>query len=104
LVPAVLTARSRPEPPAARPAAAHKEEAVVPETQDAEFVSLEDADAEAQGRRRGGGRRAKRISRSTRASTMPPSSESRKRPTMTSPISLASVRDDEEPETGRPGG
>ena len=52
MVPVVLTSRSRPEPPpAARPAAAHKEEAVVPETQDAEFVSLEDADAEAQGKK-----------------------------------------------------
>jgi len=52
MVPVALTSRSRPEPPpAARPAAAHKEEAVVPETQDAEFVSLEDADAEAQGKK-----------------------------------------------------
>jgi len=32
-------------------AAAAKEEAVVPETQEAEFVSLEDADAEAQGKK-----------------------------------------------------
>jgi uncharacterized protein (TIGR02300 family) len=49
---AALTARSRPEPaPAPRPAAARQEEAVVPETQDAEFVSLEDADAEAQGKK-----------------------------------------------------
>ncbi len=31
--------------------AAPKEEVVVPETQDAEFVSLEDADAEAQGKK-----------------------------------------------------
>jgi uncharacterized protein (TIGR02300 family) len=49
---AALTARSRPEPAAAaRPVAARQEEAVVPETQDAEFVSLEDADAEAQGKK-----------------------------------------------------
>jgi uncharacterized protein (TIGR02300 family) len=51
---AALTARSRPEPVAAPrpvPAAARQEEAVVPETQDAEFVSLEDADAEAQGKK-----------------------------------------------------
>jgi uncharacterized protein (TIGR02300 family) len=49
---AALTARSRPEPAAARPAPARQqEEAVVPETQDAEFVSLEDADAEAQGKK-----------------------------------------------------
>jgi uncharacterized protein (TIGR02300 family) len=47
---AAMTARSRPEP-AARPVAARQEEAVVPETQDAEFVSLEDADAEAQGKK-----------------------------------------------------
>jgi uncharacterized protein (TIGR02300 family) len=52
MVPVVLTARSRPEPPpAARPVAARPVEAVVPETQDAEFVSLEDADAEAQGKK-----------------------------------------------------
>jgi uncharacterized protein (TIGR02300 family) len=45
-------ARARPEPVAPRPAAAPVvEEAVVPETQDAEFVSLEDADAEAQGKK-----------------------------------------------------
>jgi uncharacterized protein (TIGR02300 family) len=48
---AALTARSRPEAAASRPAAARQEEAVVPETQDAEFVSLEDADAEAQGKK-----------------------------------------------------
>jgi len=30
-------------------------EAVVPETQEAEFVSLEDADAEAQGKKKAGG-------------------------------------------------
>jgi len=52
---AALTARSRPEPvAAARPVAARQEETVVPETQDAEFVSLEDADAEAQGNKKGG--------------------------------------------------
>jgi uncharacterized protein (TIGR02300 family) len=39
--------RSRPEP--AR--AAEEEETVVPETQEAEFVSLEEADAEAQGKK-----------------------------------------------------
>jgi uncharacterized protein (TIGR02300 family) len=48
---AALTARSRPEAAASRAAAARQEEAVVPETQDAEFVSLEDADAEAQGKK-----------------------------------------------------
>ena len=48
---AALTARARPEPAAPRPVAARQEEAVVPETQDAEFVSLEDADAEAQGKK-----------------------------------------------------
>jgi uncharacterized protein (TIGR02300 family) len=46
-------ARSRPEaPPAAvapRPAPAPAEETVAPEPQEAEFVSLEEADAEAQG-------------------------------------------------------
>ncbi len=43
---------TRPRPEAARAAAAPvKEEALVPETQDAEFVSLEEADAEASGRK-----------------------------------------------------
>jgi len=51
MVLAPLTSRSRPEPAAARPVVARQEEAVVPETQDAEFVSLEDADAEAQGKK-----------------------------------------------------
>ena len=44
--------RARPEPAAVRsPATAPEEEAVVPETTDAEFVSLEDADAEAAGKK-----------------------------------------------------
>lgn len=45
--------RSRPEPVTARPiaTAARQEEAVVPETEAAEFVSLEEADAEAQGKK-----------------------------------------------------
>jgi uncharacterized protein (TIGR02300 family) len=46
------TSRSRPEPAAARAAAAAAapaEEAATPEPQEAEFVSLEDADTEAQG-------------------------------------------------------
>ncbi len=52
---AAAPTRPRPEPAAARAAAAPvKEEAVVPETQDAEFVSLEDADAEAQGKKGAG--------------------------------------------------
>jgi uncharacterized protein (TIGR02300 family) len=46
---APVTTRPRPEP--ARAAAPVKEVAVEPETQDAEFVSLEDADAEAQGKK-----------------------------------------------------
>jgi uncharacterized protein (TIGR02300 family) len=41
----------RPRPEAARAATAAKEEALVPETQDAEFVSLEEADAESQGKK-----------------------------------------------------
>jgi uncharacterized protein (TIGR02300 family) len=52
---AAVTSRPRPEPVAARPVAPVKEaEAVVPETPDAEFVSLEDADAEAQGKKAAG--------------------------------------------------
>ena len=46
---APVTSRPRPEP--ARAAAPVKEVAVEPETQDAEFVSLEDADAEASGKK-----------------------------------------------------
>ena len=45
---AALTSRSRPEPARAQAAA---EEAVVPETQEAEFVSLEEADAEVEGKK-----------------------------------------------------
>ena len=56
---AAVATRTRPEPvsaprpvaPAAAAAAAGEDEVVVPETQDAEFVSLEDADAEAQGKK-----------------------------------------------------
>ena len=45
-------ARARPDAAAMRsPATAPEEEAVVPETTDAEFVSLEDADAEAAGKK-----------------------------------------------------
>ena len=43
---AAITSRSRPEPARAQAAA---EEVVVPETQEAEFVSLEEADAEIEG-------------------------------------------------------
>ena len=43
---AAVTSRSRPEPARAQAAA---EEVVVPETQEAEFVSLEEADAEVAG-------------------------------------------------------
>jgi uncharacterized protein (TIGR02300 family) len=43
---AAVTSRSRPEPARAQAVA---EEAVVPETQEAEFVSLEEADAEIEG-------------------------------------------------------
>jgi uncharacterized protein (TIGR02300 family) len=45
-----LAAVPRARPEAARPAP-EEEEAVVPETQEAEFVSLEEADAEAQGKK-----------------------------------------------------
>ena len=43
---AAVTSRSRPEPARAQ---AEAEEAVAPETQEAEFVSLEEADAEIEG-------------------------------------------------------
>jgi uncharacterized protein (TIGR02300 family) len=49
---ATVAARARPETVAAASAAAAAEEEVVaPETAEAEFVSLEDADAEAQGKK-----------------------------------------------------
>jgi uncharacterized protein (TIGR02300 family) len=47
----VTNTRSRPEAAPARAAAVADEEAVVPETQEAEFVSLEEADAEASGKK-----------------------------------------------------
>ena len=46
---AAITTRARPEP--ARAAAAAEEEVVAPETAEAEFVSLEEADAEASGKK-----------------------------------------------------
>ena len=51
----VAPVRSRPEPatPVARPAPVEEVEAIVPETADAEFVSLEDAEAEQQGKKTG---------------------------------------------------
>src|SRR5262249_28641593 len=50
---AAVTPRSRPDPAAARAAAAPapEEEVVAPETAEAAFVSLEEADAEAQGKK-----------------------------------------------------
>jgi uncharacterized protein (TIGR02300 family) len=50
---AAVNARSRPEPVAAARAAAPapEEEIAAPETAEAEFVSLEEADAEAQGKK-----------------------------------------------------
>ncbi len=54
VVPIVLPpqSRSRPESAAARPAPVAETETLVPETQDAEFVSLEDAEAEQQGKKK----------------------------------------------------
>jgi len=46
-----LAAVRRPEPARAAPAPAAEEEVVAPETADAEFVSLEEADAEAEGKK-----------------------------------------------------
>jgi uncharacterized protein (TIGR02300 family) len=46
-----VTPRTRPESAASRAAASAKEEALAPETTDAVFVSLEEADAEAQGKK-----------------------------------------------------
>ena len=49
-----VQSRSRPESAAARPMPAAETETLVPETQDAEFVSLEDAEAEQQGKKKVG--------------------------------------------------
>ena len=56
VVPIVLPpqSRSRPESAAARAAPTEEAETLVPETQDAEFVSLEDAEAEQQGKKKPG--------------------------------------------------
>ncbi len=50
---AAVNARARPEPATAphAPAPAPEEEVVAPETAEAEFVSLEEADAESQGKK-----------------------------------------------------
>ena len=56
VVPIVVPVQSRSRPPeAARPAPVVEAEAIVPETADAEFVSLEDAEAEQQGKKAEGG-------------------------------------------------
>ena len=58
VVPIVVPVQSRSRPPeaaAVRPAPAEEVEAVVPETADAEFVSLEDAEAEQQGKKNADG-------------------------------------------------
>ena len=85
------TRAQRPEPaapaPVARPAPAPvaEVETVVPETADAEFVSLEDAEAEQQGKKKPATAEAgatpgeEAMSRSTRASTMPPSSKKKRK-------------------------
>jgi uncharacterized protein (TIGR02300 family) len=46
-----IPSRGRPDGAGARAAAVPDEETVLPETQDAEFVSLEEADAEASGKK-----------------------------------------------------
>jgi uncharacterized protein (TIGR02300 family) len=48
---AAVAARARPEAARTATAAAAQEETMAPETQEAEFVSLEDADAESQGKK-----------------------------------------------------
>jgi uncharacterized protein (TIGR02300 family) len=51
VAPAPSRVRSEPAAPVARPAPVPEPEAIVPETADAEFVSLEDAEAEQQGKK-----------------------------------------------------
>ncbi len=56
VVPIIVPVQSRSRPPeAARPAPAAEVETIVPETADAEFVSLEDAEAEQQGKKNADG-------------------------------------------------
>jgi len=50
IVPIVAPPQSRSRPETARPAATEEAESIVPETTDAEFVSLEDAENEQQGK------------------------------------------------------
>ena len=100
------TTRARPEPAAAvqRAAAAPPvEEAAAPEPQEAEFVSLEDADAEAQGAKGAVETAEPDIEEEVemaRASTMRPSSRSRKKKTPTSPTSLAATSRTRRRDTG----
>jgi uncharacterized protein (TIGR02300 family) len=54
IVPIVAPVQSRSRPEAARAAPAAEVESIVPETQDAELISLEDADAEQQGKKKAG--------------------------------------------------
>ena len=54
VVPIVAPVQSRSRPESARAAPAAEAETLVPETQDAEFVSLEDAEAEQQGKKKVG--------------------------------------------------
>jgi uncharacterized protein (TIGR02300 family) len=57
IVPIIVPTQSRSRPEsaaAARPSPAAEAETLVPETQDAEFVSLEDAEAEQQGKKKAG--------------------------------------------------
>ena len=93
VVPIIAPVQSRSRPEAARPAPAAEAETLVPETQDAEFVSLEDAEAEQQGKKKpaaaGDVPRTMKSKATTRASTMPPSSKSRKTAIRTSPTSSA---------------
>ncbi len=57
-----VQSRSRPEPAApARPAPVAEVETIVPETTDAEFVSLEDAEAEQQGKKTADGEAADEV-------------------------------------------
>jgi uncharacterized protein (TIGR02300 family) len=80
------TTRARPDQASVAQRGAAAEEVATPEPQEAEFVSLEDADAEAQGAK--GALETPDIeeeSKWTKASTVRPSSKSRKRKTPTSP-------------------
>ena len=96
VVPPPRSRRAKPRPPRPRPPRRCRAGGRAPETAEAEFVSLEDAEAEQQGEKKPAAPAATpkartRKSRSTRPSTMPPSSRRKRKATTTSPTSSATA-------------